>query len=93
MGLDDTTPSTGLSSLARALAAEQWPAHWREPGDARAAARRKTDLERAFGRLHQSLDQLWPGASFQVHKDAGRRDRHGPSRWVEIAPQRLRILV
>lgn len=51
---------------------------------------RKEELEDAFGKLHKNLKDLWKNASFQVFK--GKRDKKGPSRFVDIADGRLRVI-
>ncbi len=51
---------------------------------------RKDELDDAFGKLHKNLKDLWMNASFQVFK--GKRDKKGPSRFVDIDSERLRVV-
>ena len=82
----------GLSALAHCME-EEWPEPWGAEGPTALAEQRKKELNDSFGKL--SLDfkeRLWPKATFGVHKADGRGGSEGASRWVDIPPERLRVI-
>jgi CRISPR-associated protein (TIGR02584 family) len=89
LGLNPSKHASGLSALARGHR-NDWPGWWQEMGDNDTEALRRADLNAGFTRLRRDFRDLWVNgnASFQVQGDSSKGN---PSRWVEIARERLAL--
>jgi len=79
---------SGLSSLA--LPRSDWAANWQTLGSRDEFDSRKSDLDSVFGKLNQDFNEIWEKASFRVFKKSN-KDK-GACRWVDIAPERVRVV-
>ena len=81
---------SGLSSLA--LPESEWVSYWQKLGSRDEIDNRKGDFTSPFGKLNTDLEKVWKNASFLVFNCKDKKGNKGSCRWVDIAPERIKVI-